>query len=158
MRVLGVGLDLVDVGRFSRLLDSGGRRFLNRWFRTTEVQWLLDQEGTSRHTAALFAAKEAVLKSLGAPGPGPLRWREIEIVQGDSRVSVQFHASVRMLAEQSRVIRCEASLMPGSRVASAVALAFGDHGGSVDALPLRDLVDLTEEIALLHEVCMRSDR
>src|SRR5512142_2435004 len=73
------GIDLVPVARIAALVRGGGQRFLQRWFTAREIRYCLAKAEPSRHLAARFAAKEAVVKALPS-WEGPLAWRFIEIV------------------------------------------------------------------------------
>lgn len=131
MAVVGVGIDVVGVDRFERLLERGGRRFLERWFRPAEVESLLAHRGPARHTAARFAAKEAVLKSLGVPDDGPVRWREIEITSDHRGLwGVRLHGSIGELARGTGVGGVRVAVSLNERVATATALAVTETGQS----------------------------
>lgn len=68
--IVGVGVDLVDVGRFAAVLE--------RTPRVSARLFTPNERGRPvASLAARFAAKEAVAKALGAP-PG-LRWVDVEI-------------------------------------------------------------------------------
>ena len=63
--IRGIGLDLCDIARMQRLLDEG--RSLRRLFTEEEQTYIHSKGATAAQTmAGLFAAKEAVLKALGA--------------------------------------------------------------------------------------------
>lgn len=70
MAVLGIGVDAVDVARMKRVLDRGerGRRFLLRVFDEEERSLCSARVRPDQCYAARFAAKEAMLKALGAEG------------------------------------------------------------------------------------------
>jgi holo-[acyl-carrier protein] synthase len=74
-----VGTDIVPVARIAALVEASGPRFVQRWFTPLEISYCLAKAEPSRHLAARFAAKEAVVKAL-PPWDGPLPWRSIEIV------------------------------------------------------------------------------
>lgn len=76
----GVGTDIVPVGRIAALIREGEASFLERWFTPDEIGYCLGKAVPSRHFAARFAAKEAVVKALPLVWEGPLPWRSIEIV------------------------------------------------------------------------------
>lgn len=127
MPVVGVGTDVADVARFARLLEHGGQRFLERWFRPTEVEWLSTKKARARHTAALFAAKEAALKAVRVPDLGPVRWREIEITHGlHGGPGVVVHGSVRELADAAGVSDFHLALWHDDRVATATVVAVSE--------------------------------
>jgi len=58
------GTDIVAVPRIETLIRDGGASFLNRWFTAGEIDYCAGKAVPSRHFAARFAAKEAVLKAL----------------------------------------------------------------------------------------------
>jgi holo-[acyl-carrier protein] synthase len=70
--IVGVGVDVVDVERFTRSLE--------RTPRLAERLFTADERAVARpeRLAARFAAKEALAKALGAP-PG-LAWHDAEVV------------------------------------------------------------------------------
>lgn len=81
MAIAGVGLDVCGVERIQRIL-AGPRadRFLERVFTAAERELCRGRADAASAFAARFAAKEALVKALGAP-PG-LRWQQMEIVRG----------------------------------------------------------------------------
>jgi len=76
----GVGTDIVAVPRIAALMRARGAAFLERWFTAREIDYCSRKAVPSRHFAARFAAKEAVVKALPVAWDGPLPWRSIEIV------------------------------------------------------------------------------
>jgi holo-[acyl-carrier protein] synthase len=75
--IVGVGLDVVPITRMAGLLARHGERAEARLFSPGERADCVRRAQPAQHYAARFAAKEALLKALGAP-PG-LRWTEIEV-------------------------------------------------------------------------------
>src|SRR5215471_257848 len=76
MPVVGLGIDVCSIDRIQRILDGPrGEKFVQRVF--TEAERALCS--SRQDAAAAFAAKEALLKALGAPSG--VRWREIEVVR-----------------------------------------------------------------------------
>ena len=71
-----IGIDLVYVPEFQRLLESGGGHLRRMTFRETELQ-----NQSVQHLAGLWAAKEAVIKASLAP---PQRMIDIEITHDAS--------------------------------------------------------------------------
>jgi holo-[acyl-carrier protein] synthase len=74
MTTLGVGVDVVDVARFTLALERHPR-LLGRLFTVRERS---DTAERPERLAARFAAKEAVLKALGS-GLGDASFRSIEV-------------------------------------------------------------------------------
>jgi holo-[acyl-carrier protein] synthase len=78
--IVGLGLDVVPISRIASMLARYGARLEEKLFSRDERAYCASRGSPAQHFAARFAAKEALLKALGAP-PG-LRWQEIEIVSG----------------------------------------------------------------------------
>ncbi|NLG25216.1 MAG: holo-ACP synthase [Clostridiales bacterium] len=76
--ILGVGLDLCDVGRIGRALNNP--RFLQRIY--TERERSQIERGGAQTAAGLFAAKEAVAKALGTGFSGFMPW-DVEVARDD---------------------------------------------------------------------------
>lgn len=80
MAIVGLGLDVCAIERIERILRGPhGDRFVERVYTDAERQACGSRADAASAFAARFAAKEALVKALGAP-PG-LRWREMEIVR-----------------------------------------------------------------------------
>ena len=96
MKVIGTGVDLVEVPRFSKAVKRLGDRFLKRLFTPTELAYAQARQSMMQHLAARFAAKEAVVKALGAPKGLGLEWKDLEIVHAPSgQPRAVFHGSMR---------------------------------------------------------------
>ena len=68
--IVGIGVDLVDIGRFERTLERTPR-LLERLFTPGE------RTQSPRSLAARYAAKEAFIKALG--GSDGVHWTEIDV-------------------------------------------------------------------------------
>jgi holo-[acyl-carrier protein] synthase len=90
--IVGVGIDLVDIARVTRLLEAKGDRALRRLFTSDEVGYAISHPLPALHLAARLAAKEAAFKALAgnalARGIG---WKDIEVVRGEPRPTLAFH-------------------------------------------------------------------
>lgn len=72
------GVDLVSIDRIRRAARSP--RFLERVFTPGELDWCMERPDPARHLAGRFAAKEALYKALSGAYPGPLGWKDMEVV------------------------------------------------------------------------------
>ena len=114
MAVVGVGIDVVDIGRFEASLT-----------RTPSLRDRLFTPAESRRPiaslAARFAAKEAMAKALGAPGG--MEWHDCEVVSEESgRPVLTVRGTVRARADALGVKHLHLSLTPDAGVASAVVV------------------------------------
>ncbi len=119
----GVGTDIVAVGRFGALIRDGGAAFLERWFTAREIGYCSSKAVPSRHFAARFAAKEAVVKALPVTWDGPLPWRSIEITNDPRGVpSVSLSGAILDTATRAGVSEIRVSLSHCDEYATAIAL------------------------------------
>lgn len=78
MAIIGLGMDICAVARIQAILDGPRReRFLKRVFTDAEREVCGARADAASAYAARFAAKEALVKALGAP-PG-ITWRDMEV-------------------------------------------------------------------------------
>ena len=78
-RIVGIGLDLVEVERFKEVLSRQGERFIKRVFTTTEQDYCSAKKEPAMFYAARFAAKEAVAKAFRTGIGIELGWLDIEV-------------------------------------------------------------------------------
>lgn len=79
--IKGIGIDLVEIDRFKKVIKRQGKKFLERVFTPAEINYCLNKRLPYPHFAARFAAKEAFLKAIGT-GWGAKNspyWTEIEV-------------------------------------------------------------------------------
>ena len=95
MKIIGTGVDLVEVPRFRKSVKRWGIRFLDRLFTPDELIYCRSYKNPHEHLAVRFAAKEAVVKALGAPKGLALEWKDLEIVRAESgQPGVRFKGSM----------------------------------------------------------------
>jgi holo-[acyl-carrier protein] synthase len=129
----GVGIDIVPVARLAALVESRGEAFLERWFTDGEIDYCWRKAAPSRHFAARFAAKEAVIKALAATWEGPLGWRYVEIVTASNGVpSVRLTGPVLQVARRQGAADIQVSLSHCQNYATAVAFCTGRAEGRRD--------------------------
>jgi holo-[acyl-carrier protein] synthase len=119
----GVGTDIVATGRIAALIRDRGAAFLERWFTAREIEYCSGKAVPSRHFAARFAAKEAVVKALPMSWEGPLPWRSIEIVNDRSGApAVLVSGAIGNAAVKAGVVDITVSLSHCDEYATATAL------------------------------------
>ena len=121
--IVGVGIDVVDVGRFVTTL-ARVPRLRDRLF-TSDERELPDQS-----LAARFAAKEAVAKALGAPGG--LRWHDCTVTRAvGAPPRLLLTGTVAARAAELGVTGWHLSLSHDAGVAAAIVVAERGDSGSV---------------------------
>ena len=125
----GVGTDIVATGRIAALIRDRGAAFLERWFTAREIEYCSGKAVPSRHFAARFAAKEAVVKALPLHWDGPLPWRSVEIVNdGSGAPSVRVSGAIGDAAVRAGVLEILVSLSHCDEYATATALVRTTRG------------------------------
>ncbi len=79
--ISGIGIDIIEIERFQKLLKEGKTRFLFNTFTDEEQGYCLAYEDSATHFAGTFAAKEAIQK---ATGQFSLLLNQISIHRADS--------------------------------------------------------------------------
>jgi len=121
--IIGVGIDVVPVARFAESLTrTPGLR--DRIFTAAEQRTPSGGLRSSESLAARFAAKEAMVKALGAPGH--LRWHDAEVITAeDGQPHLEVRGTVAGRAAQLGVTSWHLSLSHDGGIASAVVVAEG---------------------------------
>jgi holo-[acyl-carrier protein] synthase len=120
--VVGVGVDLCEVERMRRTL-ARTPGFADRVYTEAEQDYCRRRRDPAERFAARFAAKEAVLKALGA-GIGSCSLRDIEVVRAESGApSLVLHGRAAALAADRGVTAWHLSLTHTATLAEAIAIA-----------------------------------
>jgi holo-[acyl-carrier protein] synthase len=123
-RIAGIGTDIVSVPRMTRLVSTRGPRFTERWFTMQEIAYCTRLRVPSRHFAARFAAKEAVVKALPGGWDGPLPYRNVEIVHDSQGApAVRLGGRVQAAADAAGISTIFVSLSHCDDYAVAMAWA-----------------------------------
>jgi holo-[acyl-carrier protein] synthase len=122
--IVGLGTDLVEVERFRQAMTRRST-FAERLFTDNEREYGFDQHDPAQSLAARFAAKEAVMKALGA-GIGDFEFRDVEVVRAESgEPSVVLSGKAKDWAAARGVVGWHVSLTHTHGMAMAVAIAVG---------------------------------
>lgn len=119
-----IGIDIVDVPRFRALL---ARRpsVVERLFTPAERAYAETRADPTERLAVRFAAKEAVMKALGA-GFGDVAFRDMEVVRAPGgRPGVRLGGRAAARARRAGVSGWHLSLSHSATTAVAVAVAVG---------------------------------
>tara|TARA_B110000971_G_scaffold211459_1_gene239764 strand:+ start:60 stop:446 length:387 start_codon:yes stop_codon:yes gene_type:complete len=79
MKILGIGVDIVDNSRIAKSLKN--KLFIKRMFSNSEILIAKMTKDKTNHYAKRFAAKEAFAKSLGTGFRNNLNFNDISIVK-----------------------------------------------------------------------------
>jgi holo-[acyl-carrier protein] synthase len=124
--ILGVGIDIIEVGRIRRSYEKFGERFVNRILHPAEIAYCLTHKSPAPFIAARFAAKEAISKAFGTGIGAQLGWQDMEVRRKESgEPYVVLHGGgQKLLAERGgRIVLI--SLSHTEEHATAVAILEG---------------------------------
>lgn len=123
MAIIGVGIDVCEIERFSRTVE---RRpgLVDKVFTPGERVTASGSTRSSQSLAARFAAKEALAKALGAPAG--LAWQDAEVLTDDTgRPSFAIRGTVAARAAELGIATVHVSLSHDAGIASAVVICEG---------------------------------
>ena len=124
MATVGIGIDIVDVPRFEKVL-ARRPKIVDRLFTEGEK---LDTKLKPQRLAARFAAKEAVMKACGV-GVGSTGWKTIEVKKMRSGAPmVVLHGTAQDLADRVGIKNMHITLTHTDMTAAAFVGGTDDAG------------------------------
>jgi len=129
--IVGIGVDIIEVGRIERALERQGERFVRRIFTEQEAAYCARAARPPERFAARFSAKEAALKALGTGWREGLRLLDVHVGNDPlGAPSITFHGTALEKSRRLGVTRIHVSLSHQHDYAIAhVILEGGDEGG-----------------------------
>lgn len=82
--IIAIGIDIIEIARIEEVFSRQGERFRRRVFTEGEIDYCERRASRMSSYAARFAAKEAAMKALGTGWSDGVRWRDIEVVRGET--------------------------------------------------------------------------
>lgn len=123
--ILGLGTDIVEVDRISRMLADHGSHFLERIYSPEEIAHCMPRREPAPHLAGRWAAKEAVMKVLGTGFTAEVGWTDIEIKTLPSgQPYVQLHGRTHSTAEQLGIGEILITISHTDHYATATAIGI----------------------------------
>ena len=119
----GIGIDLCEIARMERLLQENDR-FLQRYFAPEEQAYIQGRGKTAAQSmAAMFAAKEALLKALGIGIDGSLPLADICVHHAQNgQPCYRLSATAQAMLEAAGASRALLSITHEGGMAAAVAV------------------------------------
>ena len=130
MEIVGIGTDIVECLRVRRMIEEHGELFLVRVYTEREIRFCRSRQRDTEQFAAHWAAKEAILKSLGLPWRRGLSWTDMEVrMEANNRPKVMLCGAAKDIAQSERISDIMLSLSHCR--AYAVAHAIAVRGSAV---------------------------
>jgi holo-[acyl-carrier protein] synthase len=127
MKIIGIGTDIIEVERIGRMIERHGEIFLNRVYTTGEIQYCSPRKAHPQHYAGRWAAKEAVLKTLGTGWARGIQWTDIELRnEFGGKPTIILHNRAAEVAQERGITEIQISISHCHAYAVAFATAVGE--------------------------------
>jgi len=121
--IVGIGIDVVDVGRIERLMAQYGGRFAERILAPAEREAYAGSQRQNWFLANRFAAKEALSKALGTGLRYPVTLHAVSILSNEvGKPAFHFHGPLPSYLQERRIGRHHLSLTHERGLACAMVV------------------------------------
>jgi holo-[acyl-carrier protein] synthase len=102
--IVGLGIDIAEVGRVKAAIERYGETFLRRVYTAKEREYCERFKNKYERYAGRFAAKEAAMKALGTGWSRGVRWVDVEVVrEKGGRPTIQLAGEAGHVADSLHV-------------------------------------------------------
>ena len=124
--IVGMGIDVAEVKRIGKVVESQGERFVKRVYTEAEAAYCQQFKNKYERYAGRFAAKEAAMKALGTGWSRGVKWVDVEVLrQRGGRPTLQLHGQARKIADSLGVKNIALSITHTAEQAFAVVIFEG---------------------------------
>ena len=128
--ILGVGTDLVEVGRLERAVSLHGEGFLGEILNQGEIDRFRRSSRFLPACAAAFAAKEALFKAMGTGRIGLISWLDAEIAGSVAAPRLELRGETARVAAGLGVGRVFLGVARAGSLAAAMVVLEGSPPGA----------------------------
>lgn len=123
--IVGLGTDIVEITRIGQMIERHGELFLQRVFTEGEIRYCQLRKECMQHYAARWAAKEAVMKTLGTGFTKGVGWQDIEVInQRGGQPEIKLSGGAKELASQRGIDQVLITISHCRAYATATAVAL----------------------------------
>jgi holo-[acyl-carrier protein] synthase len=126
MNIIGLGTHILDCPKVRRLIDTHADKFIRMVFTQREAEYCMRRSHVTEFYAAIWATKDALLRSLGIKWKPGVCWREVEVLCKRAitpQVKVTGKTAERM--SELGVARFQVSFSYSRVFATATVIALG---------------------------------
>jgi holo-[acyl-carrier protein] synthase len=132
MEILGIGSEIVECLRIGRMIEQHAELFLNRVFTPREIRFCQSRKHATEYFAGRWAAKEAVLRCLGATARAGVDWTDLEVRdEPEGRPTVLMCGTAKDRAQGLRIANILLTISHCRAYATATAIAVREAGAPV---------------------------
>jgi holo-[acyl-carrier protein] synthase len=125
--IVGIGTDLVEIGRIEAALDRWGERFAQKILVPREFDRFSRHRKQAAYLAKRFAAKEAFSKAMGTGIRQPVSWQHIGVVNHPSgRPYLELSSALGTLVRSRGIVSVHVSITDERGMAAAFVVLEGE--------------------------------
>jgi holo-[acyl-carrier protein] synthase len=122
--IFGIGIDIIEVARIQKQIDSESNSFLKKIFTDKEIEYCESKiKNKAQNFAARFAAKEAFFKALGTGWRDGLSWKDVEIENDElGKPNILLIGKSKIFIQENNISKIHVSLSHINEIAVAVVI------------------------------------
>ena len=125
--ILGLGTDIVEIVRIGSMVERHGEHFLNRVYTEGEIKYCNRRKECYQHFSGRWAAKEAVMKSMGTGFIKGVNFKDVEIQSLKSgQPTIVLSGGAREFADARGIDEILITISHCRAYATATAIAIGN--------------------------------
>jgi holo-[acyl-carrier protein] synthase len=122
MAILGIGTEIIECVRISKMIETHGEQFLERVYTPNEIEYCFGTANAPQRFAKRWAAKEAVMRALHCRNRG-VQWTDIEILMTTEGPAVILNGAAAAHAEEVGIEKLHIALSACRTHATAYVMA-----------------------------------
>lgn len=127
MKILGTGVDLIELPRIRAAIERHGERFLKKTYTPAEVAYCRSKKDCWASYAARWAAKEAVYKAYGTGWQGIWWLNQIEVTrEASGKPGIRLLGTAAKAQAGRGVTGIELSITHGREIAVANVILWAE--------------------------------
>ncbi len=125
--VIGIGTDIVECQRIAEMIEKHEDRFIRKVYTEWEIEYCGTRKAAAQHYAGRWAAKEAILKSMGTGWAKGIQWTDLEIRNAmGGAPSVTLAGAAAEISKSLGISEIKISISHCQTFATAFAVAVGE--------------------------------
>lgn len=123
--IFGLGTDIVEIVRIGEMIERHGELFLQRVYTEDEIKYCQRHKEALQHYAGRWAAKEAVMKTLGTGFTKGVGWKDIQVCNTKSgRPIIELSGGAAQVAKSVGIDNVLITISHCRAYATATAIAM----------------------------------
>ena len=123
--IVGLGTDIIEIVRIGQMIERHGEIFLQRVYTDGEIRYCQRRKECYQHFAGRWAAKEAVMKTLGTGWTRGVSWQDIEVrTRKSGQPTINVTGTARDFARKMEIDEILITISHCRNYATATAVAL----------------------------------